>query len=1046
MSTEFRLKLPNGIDYRNSLLKNGTCCDGYTAVSGASYDSYVSCREQGWHFIHATGSTACGDQSLGATLFGNDQTFWYWWYNFIYGEYWPWGREIRNYDGVTNLPKSFLNDYKTIEGFGFTNGVGFTLTGRPQRIPGTNPLSINYWDNPIEEADYKHPNFLIKNNFWPPQSENPKLGIIWNDQGTLNNGYSMPGSTGFEFYWEPLPPNLSSLINEPNLINFDIGPITSIDSQGITAQLLDFRRFKYAHPYSKRILQPRTFEARLSQPTVGAYWYSLLTDGSTAFGPRNQLQRVYSPWQDHNSESTSQSLRVYLEKLRDQLGITLPYVFLDDEYLNNTFGSGFGDNHELINPSTSEYQYIYIPDREHPIPGMKGHSQFNGTTPEWEYEPNWTRPSNWTSGITWWTAPNGLNYYRSYKNPNGNSIRNTINDPRWSTQGLTHLEGLTLGALFTKRYNDLRSAWIEGFSGTSQANIISNSTIPTSTEMINFFSGWSGQYIKGTTHQINYGNGWTQYRNLAGETKIWLPATTWITNTWPNFPAPNPAVRIDGITMYNYGTTWTPYGGTAGVRTLSNITSQIQFNTNAFTDEKFYFNQSFIDIPSNHPSQINRSAWAWSLLHVFVPTWDCIIGDIQISQYYYDTFSEKIRGITGYSSGISFARYDSFDMNAEESIYLIRSNAAELFYRLSGKNSMHCPIEYNTSGILPYIRGGNMLFPTGDETLNELNAGWNERLGYVKSATTKLEKYKIYHLAGSPVVGLNGITIDPPQSGNSYCLARWPSNEFIGLTPGFLFSDTDFSDGMKKDKLRVSRNYSAGLIYLQLLRGIMRSDPMGHNKLFPMIYSGDIDDPDSYRKEMIYHIVLHGAKIIGLFNLSGAELGKIVTKNCIQLEKLLTDINTITGGGKLVPLGKFNSPDGTTWAESGSTGANDTIVKMDQLILEDSFHNYIMTGAKVVTGPFTGRYIWRITISPVKINWTGRKIQRPEPPNPGEQFPRENLIGSIRIIANGITHDQYIGDITKQDYERSPGIFVITNNNSTPTIQISEEDITSTSI
>jgi len=130
----------------------------------------------------------------------------------------------------------------------------------------------------------------------------------------------------------------------------------------------------------------------------------------------------------------------------------------------------------------------------------------------------------------------------------------------------------------------------------------------------------------------------------------------------------------------------------------------------------------------------------------------------------------------------------------------------------------------------------------------------------------------------------------------------------------------------------------------------------------------------------------------------------------------------MTGGGQLVPLGKFDI-NGTTWAESGSTGSNGNTVKMDQLVLEDSLEDYILTGAKVTTGPFTGRHIWRITPSPVKINWTG---------DVNSSLMRK---GNLTIVVNGITHEQFIGDITKSDIQRSPGIYVVTNNNITPTIE-----------
>jgi len=1479
MSTQFRLKLPSSIDYKDILLKNGTCCNGYTAIPGGSFDSYYDCYNKGFYFIHATGDTVCGDQTLAQSdapnnLSINDQTFWYWWYVPVAPNNWPWGKEFNNASTNTRF-EQFKQEYKGIFGFGHTSGIGFTLSGRPQSQSSSDSSSINYWNSPLTETTYKDPNFLIKNHTWGTNNNNPKWGNDWNEESGSNNGYSMPGSTGFKFHWDPIPQGMMPFVNDSDLtdsvidplyvntatqlftdkfrvwfgfdsdvpldgsdsnkravqwggetagftwkrfiklqdwfnpagaslnpwslenwyrwgcrkfyfhspfgrvqagklqglvyevdqflnardgltingetqnsampwlttdftvvfkalttgqqgsldqstwdswttgpnawfnpsepidlivyigslaksnfglqyekyiqrwnqmlpdqvdqrlrdsvqpiidagcgIAFDaivdapgpiagdyiptnqqsidlqtswwnfwtwlktetnkryieshpfrrtllngttidnpylgesvvadddwsnsllsdiphmtsemsgvtfirtffntgqnftpllkidqdgdiineryaflhelttgvtwtevendagalirrelrltgptidnyywydlIGPVvsyhflekqntreetnpdgnntknefmvnnqaiqiiskqqneisgnhlkqfgalypskdkfiqyiaqeienkqTNIDitssATGITYQLMDLRRLKFAHPFSKRMFNPRHHEYRISNAKVAAYWYSLLSpDGFTGIGPRNQSQRVNSPWQDNMADTTAQSIKIYLQKLSD-LGITLSYLVLDDEYLNQAFlpGSGLGDHSEYVVQSIDgqDPQKIYIPDKELPLPGIKGHLTFNGSIPSFP-ESTAGAPDGWsfytTTGTTWWNGE----YYNTYKNPNGNSIRNILNDPRWHTQGLTHLNGITLGALFTKRYNDLRSAWIASFSGTSFSSDISESTIPKINDIINFFSGWSGQYIKGTTHEIEkIDGGFTLYRSPSGETRTWLPATAWTSNAWPIT-----TIKIDNTRIDGFNVTWAPYGGTLGVRTLHNLSSQIQwndFNSNHFFKDQFMTKPSIID---------SGNAWAWSLQHVFRPAWDCLIGDIQISQYSFDAFSVKsTQGLTAYPNGITYSHYDCYDLNAEESIYLVRSNAAELTYRLSGKNSTHSPVFYFNFGNL------NILFPSfadiflaSDDSskLVKLNDDWPLRLGYVKSATVPLEKYKIYHLAGTPVVGLNGITIDPPQSGITYQLARWPSNEFVGIG-GPTFTQADVKNLQVRHKINQANTYARLLVHLQLLRGIMRSDPKGHVKLFPWI-----DTPqniEDYKTEQIHHLILHGAKALLLFQ-SNADFP---VRSCLILEKILKDVNTMTGGGQLVPLGKFDI-NGTTWAESGSTGSNGNTVKMDQLVLEDSLEDYILTGAKVTTGPFTGRHIWRITPSPVKINWTG---------DVNSSLMRK---GNLTIVVNGITHEQFIGDITKSDIQRSPGIYVVTNNNITPTIE-----------
>jgi hypothetical protein len=1024
MSTQFRLKLPGSIDYKDILLKNGTCCNGYTAIPGGSFDSYHDCYSKGFYFIHATGDRVCGDQTLAQSdapnnLSINDQTFWYWWYIHFAPDLWPWGKELKNVSTNARF-ETFKQRYKDISGFGYTGGIGFTLSGRPQSQSNSNPSSIDYWNSPLTETTYKDPNFLIKNHAWGYNNNNPKSGIIWDEESAINNGYSMPGSTGFKFNWEPIPEQMLPLVENSNLTNFGVTPTTN--GTGVTYQLMDLRRFKFAHPFSKRMSNPRAHENRIGNGKLAAYWYSLLSsDGFTGMGPRNQTQRVNSPWQDNMADTTGQSFKTYLTKLL-QLGITLSCVILDDEYLNQAFlpGSGLGDHSELVVPSFSgrDPQISYIPDKEFPLARVKGHPQFDGTIPLFPVSTA-EAPVEWifyrTTGITWWQDfVAGESYYNTFKNPNGNSIRNILNDPRWQEQGLTHLNGITLGALFTKRYNDLRNAWITGFSGTSFSHQISNDTIPNITAIIDFFKGWSGQYIKGTTHEIEkIDGGFTSYQSPSGETRIWLPATAWTSNAWPvTYPKQDGSLarlKIDDATIDAFNVTWTPYGGTLGVRTLHNLSSQIQWNDSG---RAHFFKPQFM----TEPSIINAgTAWAWSLQHVFRPAWDCLIGDIQNSQYSFDAFSIKsTQGLTAYPNGITFSHYDCYDLNAEESIYLVRSNAAELTYRLSGKNSTHSPVFYFNYGKL------NILFPDRtDISLNTLNAGWLERFGYVKSATVPLEKYKIYHLAGTPVVGLNGITIDPPESPTAqYKLARWPSNEFVEIS-GPTFTQENVHNLQVRHKINQANTYARLLVHLQLLRGIMRSDPMGHVKLFP--WSEPPSKIEDYQTEQIHHLILHGAKVILLFEITN----EIPIRSCLMLEKILKDVNTMTGGGQLVPLGKFDINDpNSTWAESGSTGSNGNVVKMDQLVLEDSLENYILTGAKVTTGPFTGRHIWRITPSPVKINWTG---------NADSSLMRN---GNLRIVVNGITHDQFIGDITKSDIQRSPGIYVVTNDNTNPNIQI----------
>jgi len=1015
MSTQFRLKLPGSIDYKDILLKNGTCCNGYTAIPDGSFDSYYDCYNNGFYFIHATGGTVCGDQTLAQSdapnnLSINDQTFWYWWYVPVNPVNWPWGKEFNNASTNTRF-ETFKQQYKDISGFGHTGGIGFTLSGRPQLRSSSDSSSINYWNSPLTETTYKDPNFLIKNHTWGNNINNPKWGNDWNEESGSNNGYSMPGSTGFKFHWDPIPEEMLFFVNNSDLTNIDAN---ADDPIGVTYQLMDLRRLKFAHPFSKRMFNPRHHEYRISNAKVAAYWYSLLSpDGFTGIGPRNQSQRVNSPWQDNMADTTAQSIKTYLQKLSN-LGITLSYLVLDDEYLNQAFlpGSGVGDHSEYVVQSIDgqDPQKIYIPDKEHPLPGIKGHLAFNGSIPSF---PGSTAeaPNGWsfytTTGTTWWNGE----YYNTYKNPNGNSIWNILNDPRWGTQGLTHLNGITLGALFTKRYNDLRSAWISGFSGTSFSSDISESTIPGITHIINFFSGWSGQYIKGTTHEIEkIDGGFTLYQSPSGETRTWLPATAWTSNVWPTT-----TISIDGVTIDAFNVTWAPYGPPSRVRTLHNLSSQIQWddsNSNHFFKPQFMTRPSIID---------SGTAWAWSLQHVFRPAWDCLIGDIQISQYSFDAFSVKsTQGLSAYPNGITYSHYDCYDLNAEESIYLVRSNAAELMYRLSGKNSTHSPVFYFGDTNITFPMHGDVTKARSDPgELVKLNDGWLIRLGYVKSATVPLEKYKIYHLAGTPVVGLNGITIDPPQPGITYQLARWPSNEFVGIG-GPTFTQADVDNLQVGHKISKTNTYAQLLTRLQIMRGIMRSDPMGHVKLFPWIASATLDI-ENYQTEQIHHLILHGAKALLVFD----STTNFPVISCLLLEKILKDVNTMTGGGQLVPLGKFDI-NGTTWAESGSTGSDGKIVKMDQLVLEDSLENYILTGAKVTTGPFTGRHIWRITPSPVKINWTGDI-------NPSFPLTRK---GNLTIVVNGITHEQFIGDITKSDIQRSPGIYVVTNNNITPIIEV----------
>jgi len=269
-------------------------------------------------------------------------------------------------------------------------------------------------------------------------------------------------------------------------------------------------------------------------------------------------------------------------------------------------------------------------------------------------------------------------------------------------------------------------------------------------------------------------------------------------------------------------------------------------------------------------------------------------------------------------------------------------------------------------------------------------------------------------------MGLNGITIDPPQQGITYQLARWPSNGFVGIT-GPTFTQAEFNNLNVRHKVSIAHRYASMTTLLQIVRGIMRSDPMGHKKFFPWIDAPLIDE---FYRELIHHLALHGAKTIAVF----MNQDFINVRSCLLLEKILKDVNTLTGGGQLVPLGKFDT-NGTTWAESGSTGSDGRIVKMDQLVLEDSFENYVLTGAKVTTGPFTGRHIWRITPSPVKIDWQGQALET--------WFSNFYIRpGRVDIIANGITHEQFIGDITKSDIQQSPGIYFVTNDNETPTIVI----------
>jgi hypothetical protein len=1052
MSIQFRLKLPNVVDYTDILLKNGTCCDGYTAIPGASYSSYHDCNQQGFYFIAATGENVCKNIGMTASIPVESVAESTWinnWGNLNVYKEWPWDSKYKY---------KFTSDGSTLQFNKLQNSV------------------TPYWNNSeiVENGFYLIDRNLIY-DFQNYHTINPFISCqpedgtnSWNQTSALNNGYAMPGSTEFSsaFFWNQN--NLNEFIQ-----NVEGGTAFIINPQAIdnmfesinVASLMELSCLKQQHP-DRLTLFPRALHQKLAQPLVGSYWYSTLVDGFTGLSPRGKTLQVNSPWNDTVSEDLSKSFGVLL-KMYSDVGITFSYIVLDDEYINQglRIGSYTSDYDEELSSfvDITNAATVYIPDRDYPLPGMKGTTGFdefkNPSTPN--SPPSWriasfphsatAAPQQWEyyqqRGITWWNFPNTTDInYVSKKNPNGNSIWNVLNNSKWDNQGLTHLGGLTLGAVFTKHYNNLRNAWIAAYAGASfpaiegKTGYPSASNIPPVNEVIEFFKGWSGHFLKGTTHKVKNSSGITLFSNWShlGETKAWLPAMGLFNlKPWPQDPR-NEFI-IDGITLDQF-LAWTPYNRTQNYYTQHNFKPRPQTIWNHLDTN--IFGPSYMNEPTLFSDNNYQNSWGWWLNSVFWPAWDCTISNIQ-SNYYYNSFHFKQKETGRIYNGVTFSivNYSNYNLNAEEAILTNGSNSLEFgVYQMNklNNNFIHSPVYYlgnygwgNIGGKRHYgewiinqnqIKLRSIIIDSGDigltgftgDTGDRLNEHWSYRMGYVKGSSFDLEKYKPhgYIQRDADILGMGGTTLYPPPSGSSYFMKRWPTDDFMGLTSGGSFTDIFGSsvqlDTKKKsaNKLKQATTYANILFYLQNLRGIFRTDPYAYTCFAPWIDSTFLY---TYETELLIHILLHNPKFLNYFELAPA----VGTRNSgkIKIQKLLTDLKNITKGGNLVPVG-CNEHD---QCFPSGTGAGETL--MNRLSLEKCFEDYIMTGAKITSGPLDGNYIWRITPSPVNINW-GITLD----------------MGNLGITVDNNHFTQNIGNINVPDRQRTVGIYFVKNDNIVPSI------------